>query len=59
MHCICHDDTTRHLILKNGVPEYERFLIHRPINDGLVFFRAHYRHRYCDDFAPAIRELLA
>jgi ADP-heptose:LPS heptosyltransferase len=57
LHCICHDDTTTHLIRK-GAPEYERFLIHRPIDDGLAFFRAHYKHVWCDDFASALRGLV-
>lgn len=59
LHCIAPAERMTHLCHTNGVPHYERFLAHHPIDDGVAYLRANYRVRWCDDHARALAELLS
>lgn len=63
LHCICPDETTVHVCLippyTRNPREYERFYTWRPIQEGLSFFKAHYRHLWCDDFGAGVVEALS
>jgi ADP-heptose:LPS heptosyltransferase len=60
LHCICPDETTTHLcLLPDDACEYERFFIHRPIEAGLAYFKAHYRHHWVSDFGKGVAQVLA
>lgn len=59
LHCISpHPNLAHACLIPTGVPEYERHFIHRPIEDGLAYFRANYDHVWTAELADGIAELL-
>jgi hypothetical protein len=58
LHSFCHDRTTTHLLWRGPAADYERWRICRPVDDGLAFFRAHYRYQWCDTFGDGLAALL-
>lgn len=58
LHCFCPDQTTTHLLWRGPSPDWERWRLCRPVDDGLAFFRAHYRYQWCDSFGEGMANTL-